>query len=591
MSRSHVTHFIKQAFKRFRWLIAGQIGVACVWAFGISFRPYLVKIMLDNMVYSSDKAYDALIYFAGGYLVLLAIFSATFRFYDYVCLHLYPLLKRYLGEQLMDHMMGHADNYYQTYCVGDLSNKIQDVMRDIPEILKKTIDQFLGQALAFVIAVITLWYVDMFFAIALMVWVTVFISGSCFFFRTTRTLSAQSAEARSSVLSIIIDIFNNMMSIRLFNGRHKEKIKIAQTLDTYVHADQKRDWFFMRVFFFQDASFIIYQGVTLLFLINGFKQGHVTPGDFALILAINASIFDNLWTLLLDFGMFSNLAGGVMRALDLLLVPHQIVEHTNSVPLKITAGKIEFDRVNFSYHESKLLFRDKSLILKPQQKVGLVGCSGSGKSTFLNLILRFFDVNSGHIRIDGQDIAHVTRASLRDAVGVVPQHTVLFNDTIMENIRYGKCDATDEEVIKAAKKAHAHEFIMALPNGYKSRIGEQGVRLSGGQSQQITIARAILKNAPILIFDEITSQLDWIAESKIQESLTELMQGKTAIVIAHRLATLLHMDRILVLDQGKIIQDGNHYDLIMQPGLYRDLWQSQMGGFYKGQDVPLFPTP
>lgn len=590
MRQSRIAAFIVGMLKHFKWLIAGQIVVACIWALGISFRPYLIKIMLDDMVYvSADKAYDTLFYFAGAYLLLLTFFAAAFRFYDYVCLHLHPGLKRYVGEHLMEHMMGHTDAYYQQYSVGDLSNKIQDVMRDVPEIIKKTIDQFLGQALAFVVAVITLWYVDVYFALALMTWVLVFMCGSYFFFGTTRQLSAQSAEARSSVLGIVIDVFNNMTSVRLFNGRAFERKKIVRALDAYVQADQTRDWFFMKVFFFQDASFIIYQGVTLVFLINGFRQGRVTPGDFALILAINASIFDNLWTLLLDFGTFSNLIGGVTRALDLLLLPHSITEQPNAVPLLVTAGTIAFDTVHFAYNKAEALFKDKTITLAAGQKVGLVGCSGSGKSTFIHLILRFFDVKSGAISIDGQNIAHVTRASLRDAISVIPQHTMLFNATIMDNIRYGKMSASDQEVIEAAKKAHAHDFISALPEGYHSRVGE-GIRLSGGQSQQITIARAILKDAPILIFDEVTSQLDWIVEHKIQASLAELMRGKTALVIAHRLSTLLHMDRILVLEKGAIIQDGNHHDLINKQGLYRDLWKSQMGGFFKNSELPILDT-
>jgi len=281
--------------------------------------------------------------------------------------------------------------------------------------------------------------------------------------------------------------------------------------------------------------------------------------------------------LLLDFGTFSNLVGGIVRALDLILLPHYIEEKKEVVPLCITSGEIVFDNVSFSYCQSTLLFRDKTLVIPSGQKVGLVGCSGSGKSTIMYLIARFFDVSSGAILIDGQNITDVTRDSLRKTLGVVPQHTFLFNDTIMENIRYGRFDATDKEVIEAAKKAYAHEFICALPNGYQSRIGEYGIRLSGGQAQQIAIARVILKNASIVIFDEVTSQLDWIAENKIQASLAHLMQGKTALVIAHRLSTLLHMDRILVLDIGVIVQDSNHQNLIAKPGLYRNLWESHMG--------------
>jgi ATP-binding cassette subfamily B protein len=211
--------------------------------------------------------------------------------------------------------------------------------------------------------------------------------------------------------------------------------------------------------------------------------------------------------------------------------------------------------------------------------VGLVGYSGSGKTTFVNLILRMYNISEGNIFIDDQNIANVTQESLRSNIGIIPQEASLFHRTLMENIRYGRLDASDVEVIEAAKKAHAHEFIERLPEQYESLVGERGVKLSGGQRQRIAIARAILKNASILILDEATSQLDSVTESYIQESLWNLMQDKTTIVIAHRLSTLLHMDRILVFDKGKIIQDGKHSELLTDKGLYKTLWDAQIGGF------------
>jgi ATP-binding cassette subfamily B protein len=211
--------------------------------------------------------------------------------------------------------------------------------------------------------------------------------------------------------------------------------------------------------------------------------------------------------------------------------------------------------------------------------IGLVGYSGGGKSTFVNLIMRLYDVTAGSILIDGHDIRDVTQDSLHEKIGMIPQDPVLFQRSLMENIRYGRIDATDEEVIEAAKKAHAHEFIIGLSRGYDSLVGERGIKLSGGQRQRIAIARAILKNAPILILDEATSQLDSVTEALIQDSLWELMQNKTTIVIAHRLSTLLHMDRILVFEKGNIVEDGSHDDLLLQNKLYKKLWDAQVGGF------------
>jgi ATP-binding cassette subfamily B protein len=261
------------------------------------------------------------------------------------------------------------------------------------------------------------------------------------------------------------------------------------------------------------------------------------------------------------------------------MLPLEIVDKPNATILNCTHGKIRFDKIKFHYKGTAPLFQNKSIEIKAGQKVGLVGYSGGGKSTFVNLILRLYDITDGAILIDGQDIRDVTQDSLRTSIALIPQDPSLFHRSLMENIRYGRIDATDEEVILAAKKAHAHEFIEKLSQSYDSLVGERGVKLSGGQRQRIAIARAILKNAPILILDEATSQLDSVTESSIQESLWELMQNKTTLVIAHRLSTLLHMDRIIVFDKGVIVEDGTHAELLTNNGLYRTLWKAQVGGF------------
>jgi ATP-binding cassette subfamily B protein len=262
-----------------------------------------------------------------------------------------------------------------------------------------------------------------------------------------------------------------------------------------------------------------------------------------------------------------------------MTAPHEIVDLVSAKPLKVTQGKIEFKQVSFHYDEGTHLFKNKNIIIPAGQKVGLVGFSGSGKSTFVNLILRLFDVESGEITIDGQNIKVVTQASLRENIAMIPQDISLFHRTLMDNIRYGRIEASDLDVIEASKKAHCHEFITQLADGYQSLVGERGIKLSGGQRQRIAIARAMLKNAPILILDEATSALDSMTEKHIQDGLHLLMKNRTTIVIAHRLSTLSEMDRILVFDLGKIIEDGTHETLINANGHYARMWQMQAGGF------------
>jgi ATP-binding cassette subfamily B protein len=346
-----------------------------------------------------------------------------------------------------------------------------------------------------------------------------------------------------------------------------------------VKAEQARDWFFMKMHILQKSSFVIFQSICFWWLITGIKNQTITSGDFALILILNISIVNSLNNLSRNIREFAKSFGKVSQGLYIINSILEIQDTEDAKDIVIKKGEILFEKVQFNYNNSNPIFNDKSVKIHSGQKLGLVGYSGSGKSTFVNLILRLFDVTQGKILIDSQDIRDISQASLRQAIGVIPQDLSLFNRTLMENIRYGRMNASDTEVIEAAKRAHAHEFILSLPEGYQTLVGERGVKLSGGERQRVAIARAILKNAPILILDEATSQLDSVTEHAIQKSLENLMQGKTTIVIAHRLSTILHMDRILVFDKGQIVQDGKHANLMAEEGLYKTLWDGQVRGF------------
>jgi ATP-binding cassette subfamily B protein len=348
---------------------------------------------------------------------------------------------------------------------------------------------------------------------------------------------------------------------------------------SFISKAEHQGYFLMKFYAIQGIIILIYTIGFLVGLVYLHNKGAVSPGDFALVFILNFSLFENMYHMSYQLQDFVINCGTVNQALKLLELPREIQDKPNARDLIIKKGKIIFNNVRFSYTDSKELFKNKSIILKAGQKVGLVGHSGGGKTTFCNLISRLFDITSGQILIDGQDIKGVKQDSLRRAISMIPQDPLLFHRTIKENISYGKLDGTDGEIIEVAKKAHAHEFITKLPKGYESLVGERGVKLSGGQRQRIVIARAILKNSPIVILDEATSQLDSVTEKKIQEALKELMTGKTAIVIAHRLSTLLGMDRILVFDQGKIIEDGTHQELFKKRGVYKTLWDTQVGGF------------
>ena len=573
--------FIIKMIKPFPAAITAMFIVALAWAIDISVRPYIIKIIINRI--TEPSAQDIFVYLAvpaAAYVLLSLILSTIFRIYDYfVSIKMIPNLRKRIANTSVGNLLDQSHHYYQNNFAGSLANRVNDLTSSVPDLVQIVIDRFFSHFLALGIAIFVLWGVNYRFAIAMFIWASLFIVFALLISKKITKLASVWSECASTITGRVVDALSNILSVRLFSRKHSEKSFLDTTFDKAVKAEQKLQWSFLWMWIWYGYSFVLVQAVSLYFLLKGRQEGWVTIGDFALVLAINTAIVDFLWQLAKEFSQFSKYLGRIVQALSAILKIPEIQDDNYAKALRVTKGEIVFDKVQFNYKDAEELFQNKSVTIKPGQKVGLVGYSGSGKSTFVNLILRLFDVTSGGILIDDQDIRKVTQDSLRGIIGMIPQDPSLFHRTLMENIRYGRIDATDDEVIEAAKRAHAHEFIVNQPQGYESLVGERGIKLSGGQRQRIAIARAILKNAPILILDEATSQLDSVTESYIQQSIWELMQDKTTIVIAHRLSTLLHMERILVFDQGKIVEDGTHQELLAKGGLYKTLWDAQVGGF------------
>lgn len=580
MQNQETLSFIAKVTKPFRIYIAGMVFVSFMWALLVNVQPYIVKLILNCAMNGSETdMFHSLGRLLVLYLVSEYIYVFVFRFYDWLTLKLRPTLKRHIVLVLMDYMMDHSHSFYQQQFAGNLTTRIVDIAKGLPDILRIVIDRLLACSLMLLFALYNVSRVDIKFTIALGIWVVIFLGLSIILASRNQYLAYEVSDARAVVTGSIVDVLINMMSVRFFAGKKFEHKRLTQVADYSVQKDQARDWFFVKLHALQGTSYLIFQMICFWWLFNGLVAKTMTPGDFVLILTLNLHIVDNIWNIAKDMREFWEKLGDVVQGLAIIQTPIEIQDKPDAKKLIVTKGEIIFENVQFHYHDAESLFEHKSVIIKPGQKVGLVGYSGSGKSTFINLILRLFDVTEGSITIDGQDIRDVTQDSLHEAIAMIPQDPSLFHRSIYENILYGRRDATQQEVIEAAKRAYAHEFIVTLSQGYDTQVGERGVRLSGGQRQRVVIARAMLKNAPILILDEATSQLDSVTEAEIQNSLWDVMQNKTSLVIAHRLSTLLHMDRILVFDKGSIVEDGTHEELLKRGGLYKQLWEAQVGGF------------
>lgn len=571
-------HFVKP----YKWYIAGMVLVAILWALNVSLIPYALKLLINGVTnYKGDLALLWQIAFwpAAYYVALSIMLGVTFRFYDYIILKLVPNLKRDIQEQMLLYLEGHSYKYFQNNFAGSLSNKISDMMRSMPEILMMLTDAFLAAVLGIAFAMVTMYFVHPIFSIVLLCWSVVYFYVSYCLSKKGKYYATVLAESKSTLTGKQVDSVSNMANIRLFARKQYEVAYVKKYTDDTVNKDRALQWYLLKVRIFQFLSMTTITALMLFFLIRERSQGTITVGDFALILPLTWRLMDSLWNVGQQFVRFAQEVGTCSQALSIIAPSHDVVDIPDAKPLRVSQGAITFDNVTFRYQRNNNLFENKHVDIEAGSKVGLVGFSGSGKTTFVNLILRFFDVESGQILIDGQDIAKVTQDSLHEQISMIPQDTSLFHRSLMENIRYGRLDATDEEVIEASKRAHCHEFISVLPEGYDSLVGERGIKLSGGQRQRIAIARAMLKDAPILILDEATSALDSVTEKQIQEGLHELMEGRTTIVIAHRLSTLSEMDRILVFDKGHIIEDGTHEELLKLKGHYARMWNMQAGGF------------
>lgn len=545
--------------------------------------PYAFGRMIEALNNYKGQKQDIWVYltpvlfFWAGLWITLEI---MFRLQGIMRALIWPKFSADIRMALFDYVSGHSYNYFANNFAGNLSNKISDMVSGVIAILQLLMSLFIPAFVALIIVVIMFFFINPVFAALITVWVFIHISVCLITAKKCSYLSEIHSDAKSDLSGKIVDAFTNIVNVHIFAKRKYEYnfININQEVEQKLHF--KSLIYIEKVKIILGILSIIFPGILITwYQIYSWQHDYITLGQLVITFNATWNITMLAWFCGLELPNLFREIGTCRQALRLVQKDHDIVDIASAQDLKVSRGSIEFKEVSFNYARNNNIFANKSLFIEGGSKVGLVGFSGSGKTTFVNLIMRFFDIDSGKILIDGQDISQVKLNSLRSSIAMIPQDPTLFHRTLIENIRYGNEHATQEEIEAATKLTSCDEFINKLPDKYLSLVGERGIKLSGGQRQRIAIARAILKNAPILILDEATSALDSVTEKYIQNNLKAIMGTRTTIIIAHRLSTLAMMDRILVFDKGHVIEDGSHEELIQKNGHYAKMWQMQAGGF------------
>lgn len=486
--------------------------------------------------------------------------------------------KRYASDVLFSYTLSHSHTYFSNRFAGSLLNKVGNVVGAIDSLIHDFLWSYLSTFVALATTLYFIFSVDVFSGFIFICLVAAILCVNSLRMGKKQQYSHAVAASNTKLRGAIVDVFGNIGAVRQYSGQAHEE-QYVERLGSNWHRLSKISWSYSELSQLINGVVLFVFASSMFYVLTlRWQSDHISTSEFIFVLTLFSQLTGTLVFLGRAMTMYARVIGEMQEGLTDLLIEHEIVDQANAVPLKVGAARIYWNNVDFTFGENKV-FDNFNLIIKPGERVGLVGHSGAGKTTFVSLLLRQHDVTGGAIEIDGQNIAEVTQDTLRSAIAVVPQEPMLFHRTIRENIAYGKPDATDEEIIDVAKKAQAHEFIIQLEKGYDTMVGERGIKLSGGQKQRVAIARAMLKDAPILVLDEATSALDSESEVAIQSALHELMEGKTVVAIAHRLSTLREMDRIIVMENGRIIEDGSHDELKDSGGVYQRLWEHQAGGF------------
>ncbi len=529
-----------------------------------------------------EKEAGTLILMGGLVLIVMPILVAVHSILMHqTLLGNYPMSIRWLAHR---YLLKQSINFYQNDFAGRIATKVMQTALSIRESVMRILDVAVYIGVYFTAMFVMIGQADIRLVIPLIIWLACYIGIQLYFVPKLKAVSSEQADARSTMTGRIVDSYTNISTVKLFAHTDKETLYAQESMDTFldtVHRQMRLATGFNIAVEFVNYALVFTISAISIWL---WQASAISVGAIAIAISLALRVNSMSKWMMWEIGSLFENIGTVVDGMGTLSKPIDVTDEDNASNISVEKGNIEFKNVDFHYGEGKSVINNLNLSIKAGEKVGLVGRSGAGKSTLVNLLLRFHDIEKGEILIDGQNIGKIKQDSLRENIGMVTQDTSLLHRSIRDNILYGRPDASEEQLLHATKKSHAHDFIEELSDphgntGYDSQVGERGVKLSGGQRQRIAISRVLLKDAPILVLDEATSALDSEVEAAIQESLYQLMEGKTVIAIAHRLSTIAAMDRLIVLDEGNIVEQGTHDELIKSGGIYAQLWQHQTGGF------------
>ncbi len=566
-----------QHARKYPWVVFGLEFAIIAGIAADSAGPYLYKQLFNLLTINAPI--DQLVHSVLQIFMVAGLSWCFWRAATFINDYFQPRVMADILDSCFEYLHNHSFNFFSNNFAGSLVKKVGRLERAFEEIADQISWNMLPAFLRMAIILVMLYFVNLQLALILFAWCVLYLGFSFAYARFKLKYDIANAEMDTRVGGRLADTITNNINMKLFGGGTREFASFKRLTEKQFRL-RKWTWDLSSINeAVQGGLMATLEFVMLYWAVKLYKAGNLSLGDFALIQGYLIQLFTRLWDLGRNIKNVYSRLGDAEEMVEILMKPHEIQDVPEAPNLKVKQGKIQFSKVTFGY-ETPAIFRNFELEIKAGERVAFIGPSGSGKTTIVKLLFRFFDINSGGIFIDGQNIADVTQQSLRANLSLVPQEPILFHRSLYDNIAYARPNATEKEVYEAARLAHAHEFIKNFPEGYETFVGERGIKLSGGERQRVAIARAILKNAPILVLDEATSSLDSESEMLIQDALKNLMKDKTTIVIAHRLSTIMQMDRIIVVKKGQIVEEGKHAELIKaRQGTYQKLWEIQAGGF------------